>query len=321
MNSPDPGSAPAPGASASAACSAGELQLDGAGTPEGAPHATATREGESSAPGIGLSAPAASAKPVDRVFSDASRAARPFAFDAEVAEAFDDMASRSIPLYRETHRWVVRLLRERLRGDDAVVDVGCSTGSLLRALRDAGVDAPLLGIEPSAPMRAIAARRAGLLPDVTLLETPVEDAELPACGAVVALYTLQFLPPEHRADLLRRFAAALRPGGLLVLGEKMCDPDPAVDETHRHLYEDFKAGRGYSAQEIEHKRRALDGVLRRWSESRWREALLEAGFTRIQTFSRFLHFVVLVAEIPAVAEVPTVPAEGSPPPGGAGGGA
>lgn len=232
---------------------------------------------------------------VDRVFGTSTPASR-FSFDAEVADVFDDMARRSIPLYVETHDWVANHLRHHPAGEGAIVDLGTSTGTLLRRLRDAGLPNPLVGVEPSQPMLDIARLRLDGRRGITLVHADAAHAPLEDTAAVTALYTLQFIDPSERPRILQRVAEGLQPGGRLYLAEKTCDEDLETEEEHRRLYEAWKARQGYSAVEIERKRAALDGVLIRWSERRWRTELEAAGLPRIRVFGRFLHFVLLVAD-------------------------
>jgi ubiquinone/menaquinone biosynthesis C-methylase UbiE len=84
-------------------------------------------------------------------------------------------------------------------------------------------------LEPSAPMRALAAPRiaaAGL--DVRLLDAPGEDLPLPnhSVDSVVVTYSLCTIPDAMAA--LRQAHRALRPGGRLLFCEHGAAPDAGV---------------------------------------------------------------------------------------------
>lgn len=97
-----------------------------------------------------------------------------------------------------------------LRPGEAVIDVGCGTGSMLEALsRQVGPSGRVIGIEQSPEMIALAHRRAQELGlrNVSLLEASAEDARV--VGPVDALlfcYTHDVL--RSRAALGNLFAAA-----------------------------------------------------------------------------------------------------------------
>ncbi len=211
-----------------------------------------------------------------------------FRFDAEVASSFDDMARRSIPLYRDTHAAFSVLIRNAPEG--AVHDLGCSTGSLLVRV---DLDAPgrrLVGHDPSQAMLDIAT---GRLPLAEWRCNDAENAKLDGAAVVVLGWTLQFTPPERRLELLRRIRAALPPGGLLLIAEKTA-PAPAFAEFAMAAHDAFRLDNGYTPEQLVHKRAALDGVLRPWPAAQTESVLREAGFRHCQEMLRWHAFVTWV---------------------------
>ena len=112
---------------------------------------------------------------------------------------------------------------------------------------------------------------------------------------------LQFLPLEDRSTLMARLFAALRPGGALVLSEKIRDPDPEVDALLGTLHHDFKAAQGYSPAEIEGKRQALETVLIRETVADHQARLRQAGFIGVTVLLQQLNFVTFLAVKPHAA--------------------
>jgi SAM-dependent methyltransferase len=123
---------------------------------------------------------------------------------------------------------VLAALGDRPRG--LVVDLGCGSGILARALTDAGW--PVLGVDPSPAMLAIASEQA---PAATFVCGSLVDVELPPCAAVTAVGEILNYALADRAglrDVLGRIAGALAPGGVLVLD--LAGPGRAGPERVRH---------------------------------------------------------------------------------------
>ena len=121
-------------------------------------------------------------------------------------------------------------------------------------------------------------------------EIEIEDASL-----VVLNLTLQFIDPRQRAALLARIHRGLRPGGALVLTEKIRYADPALQRRMTALYEAFKKTQGYSDLEISQKRAALERVLVPDTEETHLQRLRAAGFSEIDECFRGLLFVSWLA--------------------------
>lgn len=101
-------------------------------------------------------------------------------------------------------------------GDRAplVVEVGCSSGFMLRQLRRRLPDASLIGADyVRGPLEKLAAA----LPDVPLLQLDLTTCPLPdaVVDAVIMLNVLEHIQDDARA--LRQVHRILRPGGLLIL--------------------------------------------------------------------------------------------------------
>lgn len=112
---------------------------------------------------------------------------------------------------------LLTLLEEVPPGPDWVVDLGCGSGVLAAALTGAGHR--VLGIDLSPAMLRIARRRA---PGAAFVCASVWEAALPPAIAVCAVgevLNYRFRagsPGDELPALLRRIAAALRPGGVLL---------------------------------------------------------------------------------------------------------
>ena len=106
---------------------------------------------------------------------------------------------------------------------------------------------------------------------------------------------MQFIAPGKRATLLRKIHDGLNSGGVLILSEKIADPDPSKDELLIKLHHDFKAERGYSMLEIAQKRDALEDVLIPDSLASHQERLKAAGFSSVTPWFQCFNFTSILA--------------------------
>jgi tRNA (cmo5U34)-methyltransferase len=221
-----------------------------------------------------------------------------FEFNQAVARVFDDMLERSVPLYREclsaTVGWAARYARPGSR----VYDLGCSTGSLAAALANAlpgGVH--LVGVDNSPAMLEKAREKLqGRCTGWELIEADLAGNFRPTDASVVVLnYTLQFLPPHRRGELLKKIHQGMRDGGLLLLIEKITAENLEYDETLTALYHDYKRERGYTELEIARKRDALENVLIPMPPAENRTLIAGAGFRAVELFFRWNNFAGFVA--------------------------
>lgn len=237
---------------------------------------------------------------VDKLFSDPLRAPAPFRFDRSVVEVFPDMLRRSVPGY-ETVIAMTGLLAARFAAEGSnLYDLGCSLGASTLAMhrRIEARDCTIVAVDNSPAMLEGCRRRLGAAapaPRLDLRASDLRDVRVENASVVVLNYTLQFVPLEERSPLLERIGAGLRPGGLLVLSEKVVFPDPALNRLNIDLHHDFKRAHGYSELEIAAKRDALDKVLIPETLEAHRERLRRAGFTSCDVWFQCFNFASLIA--------------------------
>ena len=87
----------------------------------------------------------------------------------------------------------------------------------------------------------------------------------------------------------------MKPGGLLVLSEKVYFEDPAEQQHQEAWHLDFKRAQGYSDLEIARKRDALEKSLRPETLQVHIDRLTGAGFTRAFCWFRCFNFVSIAA--------------------------
>ena len=219
-----------------------------------------------------------------------------FTFNRQVVAVFDDMLERSIPCYHQINGMVCTLLQHFCGPGETVYDLGCSTGTTLlelaRRLPDMGLS--FIGLDSSEAMIDKAEVKAEMLSrkeDVDFRKLDIIAADLNPCGAVLLNYTLQFVRPPQRLRLLEKIYKALKPGGILIVCEKVISHRPVINRAYIDLYLDFKRHQGYSETEIAKKREALENVLVPFSIHENLDLLKESGFSETESFFQWFNFV------------------------------
>jgi tRNA (cmo5U34)-methyltransferase len=223
-----------------------------------------------------------------------------FEFNDRVVEVFDDMLDRSIPSYREVIVSTSHLLNAFLHPGDTVYDLGCATGSTLLELSRLLPDKSLhfIGVDNSAPMLDKARLKAELFSKqdaIAFRQADITATDYPGAGAFILNYTLQFIRPIRREEFIRSLFAALRPGGVLILSEKIILHDRRLNREYIDIYYQFKKDRGYSELEIAKKREALENVLIPFSIEENTALLEKAGFASVAPFFQWFNFASFIA--------------------------
>jgi tRNA (cmo5U34)-methyltransferase len=222
-------------------------------------------------------------------------AADRWAFDGSVTDVFDNMLARSIPQYEVMREAVFDLGSRFVTPDAAIVDLGCSRGEALAPfVRTFGAANRFVGVELSPTMLAAARERfaepiaKGI---VDIRDLDLRSAYPPEQASVtLSVLTLQFTPIEHRPRIVRAVFEHTVPGGAFVLVEKVLASAARLNELFAERYHAMKGRHGYTTEQIERKRLALEGVLVPVT-SRWNEELLrDAGFRQVECFWRWLNF-------------------------------
>ncbi len=237
--------------------------------------------------------------PTDRLF-ETETVEEDFVFNERVAMVFDDMLDRSVPFYREVIAATAGLLESFLSAGDTVLDLGCSTGTTLieccRLLGDKGLE--FIGIDSSTAMLEKARLKAELFSkqdSIRFIEEDITALRHHEVGAFLLNYTLQFIRPLQRQDFLHHLHGSLRPGGILLMSEKVISHNPRLNREYIDTYHRFKKNRGYSELEIARKREALENVLIPFSIDENRAMLKNAGFTAVETYFQWFNFASFVA--------------------------
>ena len=236
----------------------------------------------------------------DTIYADPLRESGLFAFDENVAQVFPDMIKRSVPGYTTIVAMTGLLAQRYASAGSRLYDLGCSLGASTLAMRQElrGEDCSIIAVDNSQAMldrcRSIIDTDTHGTP-VELICANLEDVAIEQASVVVLNFTLQFIPLAIRDEVIRRIYAGLRPGGIMVLSEKVTFEDPHLDELNIELHHEFKRANGYSELEIAQKRAAIENVLLPETLACHKQRIAEAGFSSCDVWFQCFNFASLVA--------------------------
>lgn len=232
----------------------------------------------------------------DSNFAAPMKKAVDFDFGEQTTQVFDDMLVRSVPFYDEVQRMITEIVANLVEEKPVIYDLGCSTGTtlLMLATRLKNKNPRLVGLDLSVPMLNHARKKAEQTDFADVITWQQHDLNDPLTSdpadAFIMNLSLQFIRPLNRERLVSSLYQNLKPGGCLILVEKIMPEDSLLNRTYIELYYAFKRGKGYSDLEIAQKREALENILVPYRVNENLELLNRCGFKSPDTFFRWLNF-------------------------------
>lgn len=203
-------------------------------------------------------------------------------FSFDTITDFDDHISKSIPNYHLLNNAIRNISTFFYRKDHSVIDLGCSTGSLLESLDFAG---KRIGYDIST----------NLLPkshgnisyesqDITTIDTfPVKPS------LVYSIFTLQFIDFDKRQKIINTVYDNLCTGGGFIVAEKVHENFGDLEKIMTFSYYDFKQ-QNFTTSEIMNKEKDLRQIMQTNTSSNNIEMFMKAGFTKTSCFWKFYNF-------------------------------
>jgi tRNA (cmo5U34)-methyltransferase len=189
-----------------------------------------------------------------------------------IAQGFDAHVREQLPFYDLATKAVVHLARHYIPVRGVVYDIGASTGNITMAIADTCFDryAEIHSIEESESMNNILEAR---------MKKYCEDKGCPQCfipsGAYDALkydfemfdfavcfLTFMFFPISERRDWLSKMRSLIKPGGALVIVDKVITPPGYAGTALRRLAMSWKLDNGAKPEDIIKKELSLAGYQR-----------------------------------------------------------
>ncbi len=231
----------------------------------------------------------------DKVFAKPIK--KQFEFDEEVAAVFDDMLQRSVPFYKESQKITEFFALKQLQDGGVAYDLGCSTATLLininRKLKNTAL---LVGLDNSEAMLKQAKKKCeAFKADIVLENADILEYNYKEADLFISNYTLQFVRPLIREELVKKISASLKKDGVFIFSEKVISHHPKLNKDLIECYYAFKKEQGYSEYEIMQKREALENVLVPYSEDENIKMAKNCGFSHCEVIFRWANFATFIA--------------------------
>ncbi len=236
----------------------------------------------------------------DTLFSSPLGEVDGFKFDNSVVDVFPDMIQRSVPGYSAIISAIGLLSSRFAQADSNCYDLGCSLGAATLSMRHkiTQQNCTIIAVDNSSAMLSrcakIIARDTASTP-VKLVCSDIQDINIENASVVVLNFTLQFIPVNDRDAFIKKIYAGLRPGGLLILSEKLIFNDTRQQALQMEMHHAFKKANGYSDMEVSQKRASLENVLIPESFAQHQTRLLQSGFDNTEVWFQYFNFASMLA--------------------------
>jgi tRNA (cmo5U34)-methyltransferase len=177
---------------------------------------------------------------------------------SEVARGFDRHVREQLPWYDLLTGAVAHIARHYIPHGGLVYDLGCSTGNIGRSLADVikSRNVRFVAVDSAESMRAIYdAPGEFVVADISSM--PIEPFDV-----AIAFLSLMFIPVACRANLISTLANHRRPGGAIIIVDKMESSGGYLGTVLSRLTLAGKAASNVPASEIVAKELSLCGIQR-----------------------------------------------------------
>ena len=205
-------------------------------------------------------------------------------FGKGVHKVFNTHINKSVPGYNFAHQTILWLSDPFITKGSKVLDIGCTTGTLLFDLAQRHVPKKphFLGIDIEEEMINHCNEKIKKMnseinlefmqSDITTLELKENNYDL-----ISMVFCLQFIHPKFRQNIIDSIFKSLNWGGAFFFFEKVRGPDARFQDYFTHSYNQYKLT-NFNSNEILSKSASLTGVMEPFSSEGNHGLLKRAGF-------------------------------------------
>lgn len=219
-------------------------------------------------------------------------------------EGFDDHIEHSIRGYSNLLSDIVGFSRYFVEDNTDIVDIGCSTGKFTEMLieenKDHCSEGNYVGVEIAEGFFTDLDDRYlslyGQYPDiqVNFIKDDIRNYNFHNCSLVTSIFTLQFMPPRNREEVIRKIYNGLNKGGAFIFAEKTVCNDARLQDMLTFNYYDYKR-ESFTTEDIMDKERTLRHMMKPNTWDELQSMLTSAGFSKFDMFWKNHMFIGVIA--------------------------
>jgi tRNA (cmo5U34)-methyltransferase len=201
-------------------------------------------------------------------------------------EGFDNHINQSIRHYSDLWNDVLSMSQYFVEDYTNVVDIGCSTGKLLKAMIAQNTFAPMasyIGVEIEPDFYDVLDEDERNISNLHYEKTDIRSFRFNNCSLVTSIFTLQFMPQRDRQDVIDCIYNGLQKGGAFIFAEKTVAESPRIHEIRTFTYYDFKR-ESFTTDDIMDKERTLRHMMKPNTRSELIDMVNNAGFDQVDSF-------------------------------------
>jgi tRNA (cmo5U34)-methyltransferase len=214
-------------------------------------------------------------------------------------EGFDEHINWSIRGYGDLLSDVIAFSRYFVENDTNVVDIGCSTGKLTKALMEYNNEiaptAQYVGVEIAEGfIKNLKERKKEIGENAEFVFDDIRNYEFENCSLVTSLFTLQFMPKKDRGNVIQKIYDGLNDGGGFIFSEKIDSENSRMQDMMTFNYYDYKRQK-FKYDDIMSKEQTLRHMLKPNTWNEIEEMIYSAGFKAVEQCWRNYNFLGAIA--------------------------
>tara|TARA_R110000772_G_scaffold80406_3_gene171578 strand:- start:1101 stop:1796 length:696 start_codon:yes stop_codon:yes gene_type:complete len=219
-------------------------------------------------------------------------------------EGFDDHIENSIRGYSNLLSDIVRFSRYFVEDCTNIVDIGCSTGKFTEMLIEENnehcAEGNYVGVEIAEGFYSDLDDRYLSLYEqypeipVNFIKDDIRNYQFHNCSLVTSIFTLQFMPPRNREEVIQKIYNGLNKGGAFIFAEKTVCNDARLQDMLTFNYYDYKR-KSFTTEDIMDKEKTLRHMMKPNTWDELQSMLTSAGFSKFEIFWKNYMFIGVIA--------------------------
>ena len=185
-----------------------------------------------------------------------------FTFNNEVANVFEDMVNRSVPGYDFLVENIGVLSKKFYQPNTDIYDLGSSLCSCSLSILDKveNLNGDIYAVDTSQAMIDICKENIKRK-EIKYINADLFDINVENSSIIILNLTLQFIDIKKRTDLLKKLYSQLIKSGMIIITEKITLDRNSDDIFFKNFHDFFKENNGYTKEEIDRKKIALEKTM------------------------------------------------------------